>query len=248
METALLSRVLVAVIAIVFTAATTAKANCSRPGQYDSHVLALTWQPGFCETRRGKECAQLRPGDYTTTHLALHGLWPNKKSCGYSYGFCATAVKKKRPFCRYPRLALHDRVRADVERVMPNARLANGCLQRHEYWKHGSCRDKDPNNYFQLAVGLTDQVNASPFVSRFLQNNIGRTVSRKQILRSFEDSFGRDSSARLQLVCKRQLLVELRITLPRRLLANAAIAKLIKSAPRVKPKARCPARIIIDAL
>jgi len=59
--------------------------SCSTAGNFDSYVLALTWQPGFCEhfSYKGKkpECDAINSGKLASTNLTLHGLWPNKKSC-----------------------------------------------------------------------------------------------------------------------------------------------------------------------
>jgi ribonuclease T2 len=241
-----------AILALLWCYTTATQANdrsCSRAGKFDSHVLALTWQPAFCETnkRRAKECTTLKRSHYTARHFALHGLWPNQRGCGKNYGYCAK-VRSKRPFCRYPRLPLRNDVRAAVERVMPNARFADGCLQRHEYWKHGSCRNRDPNDYFELAVGLTEQINRSAFVRDFLQQQVGKVVSRNRLLRAFDRSFGPGSAKRLQLVCRRGLLVEIRINLPRRLHLEADVAKLLPKARALKTKGRCPKRVTIDGV
>lgn len=62
------------------------------PGLADSHVLALSWQPAFCETygyQNGKpECLTLPADSYQAQHMVLHGLWPNQRSCGINYGYC----------------------------------------------------------------------------------------------------------------------------------------------------------------
>ena len=74
----------------------TGQGMCKTPDQYDSFVLAMSWQPGFCEWtaggRRGKpECEAMEDGKLKVTNLTLHGLWPNRQQCGISYGDCGNA-------------------------------------------------------------------------------------------------------------------------------------------------------------
>jgi len=56
-----------------------------KPSQY---LLALTWQPSFCEARpRKKECRTQTTNRYDAKHWSLHGLWPqprNNTYCGVS--------------------------------------------------------------------------------------------------------------------------------------------------------------------
>src|SRR6266536_5805604 len=44
-------------------------------------VLALSWQPSFCETHSSKpECAAETAASFEATHFTLHGLWPQPRS------------------------------------------------------------------------------------------------------------------------------------------------------------------------
>ena len=55
-----------------------------------NNLMALSWQPAFCETKPGKvECQQLNDGllPITETQLSVHGLWPQPRGndyCGVS--------------------------------------------------------------------------------------------------------------------------------------------------------------------
>ena len=47
-------------------------------------LLAVSWQPAFCETKPGKpECTSMTTARFDATHLALHGLWPQPRSKAY---------------------------------------------------------------------------------------------------------------------------------------------------------------------
>lgn len=45
------------------------------------YLLALSWQPSFCETHRGKsECKNRTEENFEASNLALHGLWPQPRN------------------------------------------------------------------------------------------------------------------------------------------------------------------------
>lgn len=224
---------------------------CHTPGLYDSHVLAISWQPAFCETKRNKpECKVTDPERFDSSHFALHGLWPNKNSCGTGYGFCGSVHKQARNFCDYPVLDLRDGVRQALGRIMPSARRefcdperckpetcnsSCSCLQRHEYWKHGTCRASDPNVYFLLAIDLMDEINDSSFVREFVQPNIGKVVSRDDFLAAFDASFGAGAHRHVDLSCSRGQLVEMKLYLPRDIDAETPLGELLKDGPSASP-------------
>lgn len=66
--------------------------GCNIGNTYDSFVLALSWQAGFCEHYNYSgvklECDNLNAGNISVTNLTIHGLWPNKNGCKKSYGDC----------------------------------------------------------------------------------------------------------------------------------------------------------------
>ena len=49
-----------------------------------NYVLALSWQPAFCEANPGKrECRWQTGSRYDASYLSLHGLWPQPASLQY---------------------------------------------------------------------------------------------------------------------------------------------------------------------
>ena len=47
-------------------------------------ILALGWEPAFCEGHANKrECASATPSDFDATHFTLHGLWPQPRRKQY---------------------------------------------------------------------------------------------------------------------------------------------------------------------
>ncbi|OAI84767.1 ribonuclease T2 family protein [Pseudomonas putida] len=181
---------------------------CSVADQYDSHVLAITWQPGFCEHDRsgpGKpECQAMREGELKVDHFTLHGLWPNKQACGIDYGSCAG-----------PALDLDQATVDYIKPWMPNfhydTRFGN-----HEWKKHGVCQTAmDDDQYFRLAVDLVKSFNDSS-AGAYVRENAGGSVSREQFQAKLADDYGNKAAANnFQLICTGEYLEEVRVALPR---------------------------------
>lgn len=222
--------------------------QCQIDGNFDSHILALSWQSTFCELygRKKSECRALSktPEASQWQHFSLHGLWPNRQQCGKSYGYCASVKQQPSDFCRYPDIALTSSVRKNLEAVMPSARYGT-CLERHEWWKHGTCRNQDPNDYFALAAQLTQAVNASSWVSDYISQRIGQKVTKTEMNQAFDNSFGKNAHTKMSLECAKGLLNEVRISLPKELKNSDSLPSLLAKAGKAG-KGNCPERFTID--
>ena len=223
--------------------------SCSTENRFDANLLVLNWQNAFCEIK-GKnkpECSAMEQtkDDIRWLKFSLHGLWPTRASCGIQYGFCSQVKQAERDFCRYPALALNAQTQKRLNNIMPSADF-NSCLERHEWWKHGSCRDTDPNRYYTLASSLTEQFNQSTFVTEFIANHIGKQVSRQAVDTAFDASFGKQSYRRLTLQCNRGLLLEIRISLPQEITEDAMLTTLLSSANKTG-KGNCPEQFYLDS-
>lgn len=217
---------------------------CRTPNAYDSHVLAISWQPAFCEMHHKTECQSLDSNRYDASHFTLHGLWPNKQGCGIDYGFCGEVRHRPGDFCDYPTVNLTEPVHARLGVVMPSAKHGT-CLQRHEWWKHGTCRDADPNVYYNLAMSLLDQINQSSFVTAFIRGNIGNTVDRAAVHQAFDAAFGDNAHQHMGLFCQNGMLQEIQLSLPKDFTACSKLSELLAiSAPF--QGGRCSEQIEID--
>ena len=226
-----------------------AGASCQLANQFDANVLAVSWQPAFCEVRGGdkQECTTLSQARFDASHFTLHGLWPNRQSCGRRYGYCGVVKEKPSSFCAYPALTLEPELRQALGVVMPSA-SAGTCLQRHEWWKHGTCSGLSENDYFSLSLALVKQVNESLFVSDFIAPNIGQRVTRDEFEKAFNKSFGRNAYQRVALQCSQGLLTELQIALPQTLEQGSQLTDLLQvDAVPTNGSGSCGARFIIDA-
>lgn len=205
--------------------------SCSIAGEADSHVLALSWQPAFCETKPQKpECKITDPQVYQAKHFTLHGLWPNKKSCGTHYAFCGDVKAQKQNFCDYPEIKLNPTSQASLAEVMPSV-TAGSCLERHEWHKHGTCQGaKSIEEFFDLSVDLARQFNDSG-MAYFMNRRIGQQVHTEDFLNRIAAVLGSAARDRIKLNCDQGMLVEIQLSLIADLTPGADLEKLIVNAP-----------------
>lgn len=118
------------------------------------YVLALSWQPAFCETKPSKtECKAQTAAGFDATHFTLHGLWPQPN--GNFYCQVAAADKANDNPAHWqdlPPVELDPDTRSELDQVMPGTASD---LDRHEWIKHGTCYGKSQQEYFSDALNLT---------------------------------------------------------------------------------------------
>jgi len=228
----------------------------------DSYLLALTWLPTFCATGSHPslpECKLAANGDEHP--LALHGLWPDWDINGdgrrdAADDFCLAAADrtailaadggaaKAGNWLGLPAVQLSAASATDLAAVMPG--VASG-LERHEWWKHGTCSGLPANDYFESAVLLTRQVQRST-LAQLIQRSAGKSVERKALLAAFAQEFGTDAGRALTLDCGKtehgMALLELRIRLKRDQLAEGLNPESL-AIPAKPPKGDCPAEIAL---
>ncbi|CBE67890.1 MAG: ribonuclease T [Candidatus Methylomirabilis oxygeniifera] len=183
----------------------------------EQYVLAISWQPAFCETKPDKtECKTQTSGRFDADHFALHGLWPQPKGnifCGVSTADRVHSEQGK--WDKLPEPDLSAETRARLSEAMPGT-ASN--LQRHEFTKHGTCFPGNADSYFGVSLALLQQINASR-LRDLMATHIGATVSSADITREFEQSFGAGAGAALGVHCvddqnsHRTLIGEIRVNL-----------------------------------
>lgn len=146
--------------------------------RFDYYVLSLSWTPAYCEDepgqkRRFSQCRNLTRQD--SLLLGLHGLWPNRRD-GRHPEDCAGRPER---FCRLPQIALPAAIEARLKRVMP---AADDCLDRHEWFKHGSCTGLSKEAYFSVAADWTERVNRD--LGDQLAHHAGREVDLTLLVKS----------------------------------------------------------------
>ncbi len=166
-----------------------------------SYILALTWQPAFCESKPNKtECRSQRKGRYDAKNFSLHGLWPQPRNNVYCNVSHSIIDKDKRGrWNQLPKLDIEDRIRNELSRRMPGYRSN---LHRHEWYKHGTCMADDPQRYYELSMAMIDRINKTKIRDLFAQN-IGKEITATQIVQAMERSFGKGARKRIKIICKR---------------------------------------------
>jgi ribonuclease T2 len=215
----------------------------------DDNLLALSWQPAFCETKPDKtECRRLNAGDLpeTETRLSIHGLWPQPRGNDY----CGVTDELKRldgagRWSDLPEVEMDAETRAALEAAMPGTA---SFLERHEWTKHGTCHmgAGGSDEYFDDTLRLTEELNGSP-VGRFIADNLGREVRTDEIAALFDEAFGEGAGDRVEFACARDggrtLIQEIRIALVGVIGPETGLAELMLAA---RPVGRGCARGVID--
>lgn len=214
------------------------------------NLLALSWQPAFCEIRPGvPECRRLnggRPGAAETL-LSIHGLWPQPEGRDYcDVPDRLVALDRAGRWDALPPVALSAATRDRLAAAMPGT--ASG-LERHEWLRHGSCYGADgAEGYFADALALAQAVNASG-VAMLFARNLGERLETDRIRAAFDRAFGRGAGRRVQVDCVRDgdrlLIQEVSIALRGAPGPETPLAGLILAADPLPPG--CPGGIVDPA-
>lgn len=214
------------------------------PRQDQSYVLALSWQPAFCETNQKKpECRWQTGRRHDASYLSLHGLWPQPSTKAYcNQPDAVRAASEGGRWKDIPDIDLRLSTRAELETMMPGTM---SLLERHEWAKHGSCYPADADAYFADSLRLLKAVNASP-VADLLMRSVGRRVTTADIRAAFDQGFGKGAGDRVRVACKddgsRRLIAELTVGLKGDIPGGATLPDLMMASGPVEPG--CPAGIL----
>lgn len=180
--------------------------ECSIANRHDSYVLAVSWQPGFCEHVKYNgtkpECDHMASGQLVVSNLTLHGLWPNRQQCGTGYGNCSAAA-----------LQLSEETVSYISPWMPNF-FYEQVFGNYQWKKHGSCSGMASDPYFRRAVDAVKTLNDSA-AGRYITDNIGGKISKKEFQTRLRGETGKDPAPHaFTLLCTNKQLVEIRVRLP----------------------------------
>jgi ribonuclease T2 len=217
-------------------------------GDQPRYVLAMSWQPAFCEGKPEKaECATMTAGRFDASHLALHGLWPQPRNNIYCHVDSSLAAKdQNRDWQALPEPALDPATKAALDQVMPGTASH---LHRHEWIKHGTCYDGgNAETYFRDSLRVMEAINASP-VRDFLSANIGKEVETAELAGKFDEAFGAGAGSRIKVACERdgerRLIVEITLGLAGDLSSEAPLSGAILASPPTAPD--CPGGMVDPA-
>lgn len=201
------------------------------------YLLALSWQPAFCEIRPEKtECQTLaqNPDRPEATHFVLHGLWPQPRSNVYcNVSKSDINLDKARSWSKLPPVEeqLSPETWQKLQAVMPGT-ASN--LHRHEWIKHGTCYSQTPEEYYQESIALLDAFNNSP-VQAVMADSIGKQLAIQDIDEALS-YFGSDIGDKVAVRCKNSVLGELWVNLEGDITLTTPVADLLRDAPSAKPE------------
>ena len=193
------------------------------------YLLALSWQPAFCQSHQSKiECQSQTGGRYDATHLTLHGLWPQPKSNTYcNIPNSQKKLDQRSAWSQLPSLGLSDDLMSELIEIMPGV---SSHLQRHEWTKHGSCYSETADEYFEESMKLALDINNSS-VRDLFANNIGKRVTSRDIKSRFDSIFGQGAGNKVMVKCSGNMISELWINLKGEIEEGSNIAALLANAP-----------------
>jgi ribonuclease T2 len=223
----------------------------------DSYLLVLTWHPSFCAEHAARE--ECKAGAKAKPRLVLHGLWPDwdvngdgKRNAGDA--FCIAGDTDRNAMIaldsgnwrKMPPVKLSQAGARDLASAMPGSTIG---LDRHEWWKHGTCSGLTAEKYFASAIGLLREVERGS-LGRLLVDQAGGTAARKRLLGAFEADFGHGTGRALVLDCTREdggtALMEIRIRLKRSGIAQGLTADSL-AIPGKVARGDCAAEVLIPA-
>jgi ribonuclease T2 len=214
-----------AAIATLALLATPAAAQQRTP-----YVLAISWQPAFCETAEHRpECRSQTEDRFDASHFALHGLWPQRVDyCDVSRADQMT--DRDGDWSALPAPDLSKPVATRLREMMPGTQSG---LERHEWIKHGTCYGEPADAYFTDALAMLEAINASAVRDLFARS-IGKQLTQKQVRDAFDIAFGKGAGQRVRLACERdgnrRLITELTIGLTGDITAPADYRRLTLAA------------------
>jgi len=212
------------------SAAQAAEGVKQAPTGKTEYILAVSWQPGFCETRPSrKECTGQTADRFDATHFSLHGLWPVKKSyCGVAAETKARA--RKGNWLDLPQLAV---ARETADRLLIAMPGTQSGLDRHQWLRSGTCQSGTAQDYFSMQLAFLDRLNASP-VGALFAGKLGETVTEAEIKQAFDAGFGKGAGDRVRMRCQkdgeRSVITGLTIGLSGQLARDGDLAALIQAA------------------
>ena len=188
-----MTRLVIALCALLFGANAATAQQPGVPGQFDYYVLSLSWSPSFC-AKHPDARPQCAPAQ--TRGFVLHGLWPQYEAGGW------------------PAACPGDKgVPADVTRRMLDSMPSKG-LVSHEWKTHGVCSGLTPDDYFAQAEKAFRAIRLPPILSAPRQP---LNIATQDLVRLFTQENPGLPAASVAPLCQGRDIAEVRICLDKSL-------------------------------
>ncbi len=165
----------------------TGKVSNSETG-FDFYVLALSWSPSFCATK--KDRAGFQCGGKRFFSFVVHGLWPQHEKGWPS-------------FCDRDNENVPGQLANSMLDIMPGQGLI-----RHQWKKHGTCSGLKQDEYF---TKLRSAYKKIKFPAEYRLNNKYLTVSPAEVERAFQSENSGLADNAIAVTCGKRRLKEVRI-------------------------------------
>jgi ribonuclease T2 len=229
------------------------KDPCRACGKSAYNVLSLVWLPARCEQSKGKperppECDSLDAEAYAARNLSLGEMRPALNKCKKTAGFCGAVDKEMKPYTAYPDIALSEANLKALAQVLPAVALNTG-IERHQWFKHGTCTGLPENGYFQVLTDLVRQFNQTG-PGNVLAEARGNKIRRDDFYQQVEELLGKNARKRVNLVCSRdgKSLLEVQVYLPSKILPGYDIKELMADGPAGGGGGNCGSKFLVPAL
>ena len=202
------------------------------------NLLAISWQPAFCETRPNKpECLTQTESRFDASNFSLHGLWPQPRDnvyCGVSDSI--ERIDRDKRWFELPDIELSEGLKKELAVKMPGYQSG---LHLHEWYKHGTCYSATPEEYYQESLDLLDQVNNSVVRNLFVEN-IERDITANDIRNKFDEAFSNQAGNKVSIQCKRDneptrrnIITELKLNFMGDIESDTLVSDLFKNGENV---------------
>jgi len=178
-------------------------------GCFDMYLFTMSYEPEFCYEHYTSDFpACIKPNMNYSTHLVIHGLWPE----------CSTGSYPQN--CRPQDAALDPQVIRDLApeftKLWPDAKNPDPDPTKgmdfyaHEWSKHGTCTSLTQHQYFEAAFDT--YIEPTPY--NLIEDNYGKEIDTEILRTAFErldpQQFN-DSRSSVILICRSKYLQEVRI-------------------------------------
>lgn len=170
-------------------------------GQFDSYVLAVTYQNEYCQFNPTEAECTVNP---VPSGLGLHGLWPNRDDdLKDNYQYCGPSQSSlgKNWWCRSDldiKSKLSPAEFDELYAVMPGVA---SCLYNHEWYAHGTCSGLTTAQYFDESTILATRFRQLKNIQAVLSQMAGQTVDRDVVFNAIIADLGPKAADAARVNC-----------------------------------------------